>query len=326
LNAKNGEPVFGLSFYTDREGAELPYRGRKAGMPPHPVEAPLYETKLATPPKDVDWRLTKAVTAVKNQGQCGSCWAFSATEEVESQFILHVTDDYAINFSPQQVASCTTACEGCGGGWTHSAYDYLKSSKGLAPEAFWPYAQGLTPVHECSDPSCTESCSKKDLSELKQYSFYIGPHATVEGFTYATPACNTGSCDHQDLEKFAASLAETPVSVCVDASAWNDYTGGVMSAEACGPSGAMDLDHCVQAVGYNTTAAKPYWIVRNSWSEGWGESGYIYLEYGKNTCGLANEATIATVQTKPDGETPFARLFEQASGEKPVFKPKEVVV
>ena len=99
-----------------------------------------------------------------------------------------------------------------------------------------------------------------------------------------------------------------------------------MSYEACGPAGAMDLDHCVQLVGYNTTASSPYWIVRNSWSEGWGESGYIYLEYGKNTCGLANDATIPQVKKGPSKESPWARLFEQASGVKPVQKPEALVV
>ena len=97
-----------------------------------------------------------------------------------------------------------------------------------------------------------------------------------------------------------------------------------MSYEACGPAGAMDLDHCVQLVGYNTTASSPYWIVRNSWSEGWGESGYIYLEYGKNTCGIANDATIAKV--KEGTRSPWARLFEQASGTAPVRKPETLVV
>jgi C1A family cysteine protease len=327
LNRKNGGNGFGFTFYTDREGHELPARGRKKGLPPaHSDDAPVFQPSLASVPKDIDWRKTKAVTSVKNQGQCGSCWAFSVTEEVESMFALHVSADHDIDFSPQQVASCTKGeCQGCGGGFTEDGYQYLKGSKGFAPEAFWPYAQGLTPANPCSDALCTQSCSHKNLNELSEYSFYIGPYAEVTGFEYAVPKC-TDTCEHQDLEKLAAATAEGPVSVCVDASAWNSYTGGVMSYEACGPAGAMDLDHCVQLVGYNTTASSPYWIVRNSWSEGWGESGYIYLEYGKNTCGLANDATIAQVKNGASKESPWARLFEQASGEKPVRKPEALVV
>ena len=124
-----------------------------------------------------------------------------------------------------------------------------------------------------------------------------GGYATLEGFSYAVPPC-TGSCDgsKQDLAGFAAALEKSPLSICVNAGAWNDYTGGVMSAQACGPSGAQYQDHCVMATGFNATAPTPYWIVRNSWSSTWGERGYIYLEMKKNTCGLADDATIPHVK------------------------------
>ena len=71
---------------------------------------------------------------------------------------------------------------------------------------------------------------------------------------------------------------------------------GVLTSAACGAYGYDDLDHCVQLVGFNARAKKPYWIVRNSWDTQWGEQGYIYLEYSKNTCGLANEAILAQVE------------------------------
>merc|ERR1719313_2807029 len=82
----------------------------------------------------------------------------------------------------------------------------------------------------------------------------------------------------------------------MNAGAWNDYTGGVLTATGCGSSGADSQDHCVMAVGFNTTAPTPYWIVRNSWASTWGEQGYIYLEMAKNTCGLADDATIPDVK------------------------------
>merc|ERR1711904_470416 len=94
----------------------------------------------------------------------------------------------------------------------------------------------------------------------------------------------------------AAALEKTPLSVCVNAGVWNDYTGGVMTANACGSMGADSQDHCVMATGFNTTAPTPYWIVRNSWASTWGESGYIYLEMAQNTCGLADDATIPEVK------------------------------
>merc|ERR1712176_651366 len=123
-----------------------------------------------------------------------------------------------------------------------------------------------------------------------------GGYAQVSGYTYATPACTSGSCANQDLAKLAAALEESPVSICVNAGAWNDYTGGVMTSKQCGSMGADYQDHCVQATGFNSTAPTPYWIVRNSWASGWGEKGYIYLEMSKNTCGLTDDATIPTVQ------------------------------
>jgi len=89
---------------------------------------------------------------------------------------------------------------------------------------------------------------------------------------------------------------ETPLSICVNAENWNDYTGGVMTSEACGPMGADYQDHCVMATGFNATAPTPYWIVRNSWASTFGEEGYIYLEMAKNTCGLADDATIPDVK------------------------------
>merc|ERR1711908_154833 len=105
-----------------------------------------------------------------------------------------------------------------------------------------------------------------------------------------------GACAHQDLNGLAAALEETPISVCVNAGNWNDYVGGVMTSKACGDMGADYQDHCVMATGFNTTAPTPYWIVRNSWSSTWGEYGYIYLEMAKNTCGLADDATIPEVE------------------------------
>lgn len=139
----------------------------------------------------------------------------------------------------------------------------------------------------------------------------------MEGFEYATPAC-TGACANQDLTRLAASVAEAgPVSVYVNAGAWDSYTGGVLTSAACGGMAFDDLDHCVQLVGYNTTAAKPYWIVRNSWDTTWGEEGYIYLEYAKNTCGLGDEATIAKLKSvkyqKEEQKERFEKLRRMAS-------------
>merc|ERR1712056_112346 len=106
----------------------------------------------------------------------------------------------------------------------------------------------------------------------------------------------SGSCANQDLKGLAAALEQSPLSVCVNAGVWNDYTGGVLTSAACGSMASDAQDHCVMAVGFNATAPTPYWIVRNSWATTWGDQGYIYLEMAENTCGLADDATIPTVK------------------------------
>jgi len=108
--------------------------------------------------------------------------------------------------------------------------------------------------------------------------------------------CTEGACNQQNLKGLAAALEKTPVSVCVNAGVWNDYTGGVLTSACCGSMAANAQDHCVMAVGFNSTAPTPYWIVRNSWATTWGDQGYIYLEMAKNTCGLADGATIPNVK------------------------------
>ena len=297
--------------------------------------------RRADAPKAIDWRYTEAVTAIKNQGQCGSCckrlsgalalppaWrspasrpsllslshplpspslahphpllhprpgAFSATEAVESQLVLSSGSKLRLELSPQQITSCTPdtgtyGSLGCNGGFTEGAYQYLTTVPGLTNSFYVPYAQSLTAA------SATMACPTSKIAamdgELEQLS---GGYAAVSGYHYAVSPCVSGGCTKQDLTKLQAALETTPVSVCVNAGAWNDYTGGVMTSAACGSMAADAQDHCVMATGFNTTAPTPYWIVRNSWASTWGEDGYVYLEMAKNTCGLADDVTIPEV-------------------------------
>ena len=133
---------------------------------------------------------------------------------------------------------------------------------------------------------------------MKHEGYYVGPSASVGEYSFATPPCD-GACEDQDLGQLADIVRTTPVSVCVDASLWDDYTGGVLKASACSAN-YLDLDHCVQVVGFDSTGPEPYWIVRNSWSTAWGESGFIRLQFDANTCGLADEAIVVDV----DGAVP----------------------
>merc|ERR1711972_276327 len=247
-------------------------------------------------PESIDWRLATVVTPVKNQGQCGSCWAFSATEAIESQMILQSGGKYDFTLSPQQITSCTPStgaygCQGCNGGFTEGAYEYVKSAPGLANGFYIPYEQSLTQTEP------TLVCPTAKVNQITgEYEQLSGSYATVSGYSYAVKPCTSGACAHQDLTALAAALEKSPLSVCVNAGVWNDYTGGVLTAAACGSMGADSQDHCVMAVGFNATAPTPYWIVRNSWATTWGEQGYIYLEMAKNTCGLADDVTIPVVK------------------------------
>jgi len=306
LNEKNGEYVFGWTRQTDRKEEEKHYRGAKRPSVTLSAEVVLSQT---TPPAAVDWRKTIVVTPVKNQGQCGSCWAFSATQTIESQYALDAAPEYAISFSPQQITSCTTDCYGCQGGWPYSGYNYVKGVAGLSNEWYWPYTQSM--IAQSTTAACSTNVTIFDGPDAE----LAGGHATVTGYNYVIPQCSSGACDSQDMNGLAAAVAEGPVSICVNAGAWNDYSGGVLSQSACGGYGADDLDHCVQLVGYNTTASSPYWIVKNSWSTTWGEDGYIFLEYPANTCGLGNEATRPIIGNAVAESAHKQQLQMQASGE-----------
>jgi len=258
-------------------------------------EASVRLADKAAAPTMKDWRGTPAVTPVKNQGQCGSCWAFSAAETVESQFNLAAESaDDALELSPQQINSCVTACDGCNGGNTGPAYEYIKSVIGLSNADYWPYTQSMIESTE------TKLCEPEKLAVFKGADATLaGAYATVTDWNYVIPECELGACDSQDMTGLAAAAAEGPVSICVNAGAWNDYTGGILTDAACGSHAADSIDHCVQLVGYNAEAEKPYWIVRNSWSTTWGMDGYAYLEYPANTCGLGNEATKPVIGNAP---------------------------
>merc|ERR1711879_766231 len=125
----------------------------------------------------------------------------------------------------------------------------------------------------------------------------------------------------------AFALAEYgPISICVDSSGFDDYTGGVITYEECGGEN-YQIDHCIQLVGFNWKAEKPYWIVKNSWSTSWGLNGYAYLEYGKNTCGVASHAAYpilngtcdATSEAYPilnrTSDAAYQRFYKQATTE-----------
>jgi len=202
-------------------------------------------------------------TAVKDQGYCGSCWAFSATQQIESDSIrtgLLTTDD---DLSPQQIVSCATVDSyGCEGGDPWYAYYYVQKAGGIESNDDYPYTSYWDVTGTCSS----------DSSDFE---------VTVDSYYWLS----------SETEMMEHVMTTGPLSVCVDADAWSTYTSGIVTT--CGTS----VDHCVQAVGVSITAddeASKYWIIRNSWGTDWGIEGYIYIEYGVNLCEIDYLATFTT--------------------------------
>jgi len=212
-------------------------------------------------PDTFDWISKDKVTPVKNQEQCGSCWAFSATENIESVWMIakDLTPSTFKPLAPQQIVDCDKRDGGCNGGNPPTAYEYIIQAGGQDTEASYPYH------------AVNQACQFKPADvEAK-----ITSYKTIS--------------NEADMKTATATVS--PLSICVDAAQWQFYSSGVMTPSQCGTS----LDHCVQIVGYDTTANPPYWNVRNSWGTDWGMSGFIRLEYGHNTCGLTEETTTAVV-------------------------------
>jgi len=201
-------------------------------------------------PASVDWRTTGVVTAVKNQGQCGSCWAFATTETVESA--TAIATGKLLTLSPQNVVDCTPnpnhcgGTGGCGGATAELGFTYV-AGNGIALESDYPY-KGV-------DEACKTTVAKA---------------AQVKGYVQLPEN------DYQSLLNASAFIG--PIAVSVDASTWNLYVSGVYDCPARVYQ-SPDIDHAVQLVGYgtDTTTNQAYWIVRNSWGASWGEKGYIRL-------------------------------------------------
>jgi len=258
-----GQAVHGITSLSDLSQEEFQSTYLKADVTQKSAsaEVTVVSNTVNTSLGLVDWAGV-FTTPVKNQGYCGSCWAFSATEQIESDAIRQLGQTFIL--SPEQITQCTTAAFGCGGGWTETAYAYVKTNGGITDEASYPYTSYYGTTGTCGVDR-GDSRLKVGLSKFN----------TISG--------------ESDMAAYVQSTG--PLSVCIDANNWNSYTGGILST--CGTS----VDHCVQAVGVDASTGG-YWKVRNSWGTSWGESGYIRLAYGQNTCAITNDPTYVEVFLK----------------------------
>tara|TARA_B100000963_G_scaffold361923_1_gene400918 strand:+ start:4549 stop:5907 length:1359 start_codon:yes stop_codon:yes gene_type:complete len=194
-------------------------------------------------PESVDWRDKGAVTPVKNQGQCGSCWSFSTTGALEGAYFIKTGTQ--VEFSEQELVSCDKVDQGCNGGLMDNAFKWIEDKGGLCSEDSYPYDSGQGQSSRC------HTCKAVNGSRVTNY-------VDVQNSTDA----------------LALAVSKQPVSIAIEADklSFQFYRSGVYKAN-CG----TNLDHGVLLVGYGTENGLDYWLVKNSWGPSWGDQGYIKI-------------------------------------------------
>jgi len=263
----------GMNKFGDLNGKEFSklYKGLSTKQPRH--HNPSNVVVRPDIPASVDWRTKGAVTGIKNQGQCGSCWSFSATGSTEGAHFLQ-KGKALVGLSEQNLVDCSQSFgnEGCDGGLMDYAFEYIISNnQGIDSEASYPYTAE------------TGTCKFNAANVVTHLVSYTD-----------VPSGNEGA-----LTTDIADIG--PISVAIDAShsSFQFYSGGVYYEPACS---ATQLDHGVLAVGYGTSGSSAYYIVKNSWGTDWGMSGYIWMSRNRNNnCGIATMASFpcATSACKP---------------------------
>jgi C1A family cysteine protease len=221
---------------------------------------------LADVPTSVDWRTKGAVTPIKDQGECGCCWAFSAVASMEGA--VKISTGKLVSLSEQELVDCDVngMDQGCEGGEMDDAFEFVVDNGGLTTESKYPYTG--------SDGTCNSDEAKNDAASITGYE-------------------DVPANDETSLRK---AVANQPVSVAVDGgdNLFRFYKGGVLSG-ACG----TELDHGIAAVGYGVAGdGTKFWLMKNSWGTSWGEAGYIRMERDiaddEGLCGLAMQPSYPT--------------------------------
>jgi len=268
-NAMNLSYTLGVNEFTDLSWAEFSSRYL---MAPQHCSATQGTYRMrgveTTADPEKDWRKDNVVTAVKNQGGCGSCWAFGTTGAVESHWAIHKKE--LIGLSEQQLVDCAGPFgnAGCSGGLPSQAFEYIKAAGGISKGTDYKYTG--------RDGRC-----QFDKSKIA---------ARVSGEVNITQGAEN--------ELFDAITNVGPVAIAFQVSSdFQSYRSGVYDSTRC-RSGPMDVNHAVLAVGYGTDPAnkKPYWSIKNSWGTNFGMSGYFNMVRNKNMCGIATCASYPTIE------------------------------
>ncbi|KAH3762379.1 papain family cysteine protease [Pelomyxa schiedti] len=260
----------------------------KAGTSPH---SPVATTVLSSIPDAWDWTEHGAVTAVKDQGSCGTCWAFSTTGNIEGQWFL--SRNALISLSEEMLSDCDNLDCGMFGGWPYTAYEWLIAHGGIMSEKDYPYCCGAGDCYPCMatgynvskcgphwDLYCNQTWTDQHCEMGSDPSNWV---ASISNYTYIA----------SDETVMANELyTRGPLSVLINAESLSFYRSGIWDPAVCPKD---SLDHAVLLVGYGTENGTPYWRIKNSWGSRWGEDGYFRMVRGEGKCGVDQEVTSAIV-------------------------------
>jgi len=230
-----------------------------------------FTSTTSSAPVSVDWRTKGVVNPVRDQGQCGSCWAFATTANAES--VWAISTGQLLDLSEEYLVDCATGLGyfnlGCNGGQPDSAFKYMINN-GQCSEASYPYTAGVTKV-----AGACQKCTAAPVHFSKCYDVSSG---------------------NQLLLKEAVAKQPVAVAIEADTAYFQLYSGGILTSTKCGTT----LDHAVELIGYGEENGVKYWTVRNSWSSSWGENGYVRILRSESTndvgiCGIASEPSFLAV-------------------------------
>jgi len=237
------------------------------------VDGPAFVEKVKGKiPHEFDWRHHNGVSPVKDQGQCGSCWTFSTSGNIEAASRIHLRENNIV--SEQQLVDCAQAFNnhGCNGGLPSQAFEYIRYAPGIMSEKDYPYT--------AKDGNCSFDATKAVVDVIQ--------------------SVNLTALDEDEMAN--ALVGYQPISIAFEViDDFMHYKDGVYTSTKC-KNGPSDVNHAVLAVGYGAEEhgkKLKFWDVKNSWGDSWGHKGYFRIERGQNMCGLAQCTSFALVAPKP---------------------------
>jgi cathepsin F len=229
-------------------------------------------------PTSFDWRSQGKVSPVKDQGQCGGCWAFATIANMESFYAISHGVKATTQFSEQMLIDCSHGCstddgerscnQGCNGGFPWNSFADILSWGGVVSESSYPY--------RAHTQTCKINFNNKPALQ-----------SPISNYTCLTSPRSIGNEDTMA----AWLVANGPFTIGINAGPLQSYSGGILDPSHCSASG---IDHAVTIVGFGQSNGKNYWIIKNSWGSDWGLSGFFYLIRGKGACGVNYAASSVT--------------------------------